>query len=327
MRVVLGGTFDRLHVGHEKLLARAFEVGEEVFIGLASQELAQARRKRRVAPLATRRRRLEALLRRHKRKGIVSEITHPFGRALESRYQGIVVSPETLPRVVAINRERRRLGRRPLKVFTIPYVYGEDGLRISATRMADGEIDGRGKRRTPVRVAVGTANRIKVRAVADAFVAAFPHVRCVVRAVPTRSGVPEQPTEAATFRGAENRARTALRRDRRADYGVGIEAGLLRTPALRRHLDVQCVFVVDKQGGVSASHGAGFYYPRWMEKDVVRGKTVSAVLGPLARNPRLGSTTGAVGFLSKGALDRRELTRHAVLLALVPRISRGLYQE
>ena len=327
VRVVLGGTFDRLHVGHEALLAKAFEVGDEVFIGISSQEMAQKGRKRRVRPLAERKRRVEALLRRRGWDGQVVEIQHPFGRALEARYQGIVVSPETLPRVVEINRERRKLGRRMLKVFTIPYFYGDDGLRISATRMAQGEIDGHGRRKTPLRIAVGTDNQVKVAAVRDAFAAAFPKVRSQVRLVRVKSGVPEQPTEHETFAGAENRARRAMKRQPRSDYAVGIEAGLLETPYLERHFDVQCVFILDKHGGVSASHGGGFYYPRKVEEKVLRGKTVSDVLGPIAGDPRLGSTKGAVGFLSRGALDRRELTRHAVLLALVPRISRDLYQE
>lgn len=327
MRVVLGGTFDRLHIGHEALLAKAFEVGDEVFIGLSSQEMAQKGRERRVAPLALRKRRVEALLRRRGWDGQVVEIKHPFGRALEARYRGIVVSPETLPRVVEINRERRKLGRRMLKVFTIPFFYGNDGLRISATRIASGEIDEKGRRKKPLRVAVGTENTVKVAAVRDAFAAAFPKLRSQVRLVRVKSGVPEQPTEHETFAGAENRARAAMRKQPNSDYAVGIEAGLLDTPYFTRHFDVQCVVIVDKQGGVSASHGGGFYYPRHVEEKVLSGKTVSAVLGRVARDPRLGSTKGAVGFLSKGALDRRELTRHATVLALLPRISRDLYQE
>lgn len=327
MRVVLGGTFDRLHIGHEALLAKAFEVGDDVFIGLSSQEMAQKRRTRRIAPLAVRKRNVEALLRKRGWVGEVLEIQHPFGRALEPRYGGIVVSPETLPRVLEINRERKRLGRRLLKVFTIPFLYAQDGLKISATRIAEGEIDARGRRTSPLRIAVGTDNPVKVEAVRDAFAAAFPKLRTRVRLVRVRSGVPEQPTGHDTFAGAETRARAALRRQPAFDYAVGIEAGLVHVPYLDRHFDVQCVFIVDKQGGVSASHGGGFYYPRDIEKKILAGRTVSDVLGPVAGDPRLGSTTGAVGFLSRGAIDRKELTRHAMLLALLPRISRRLYQE
>ena len=37
----MGGTFDRIHVGHERLLKIAFEVGEEVIIGLTSDTKAK----------------------------------------------------------------------------------------------------------------------------------------------------------------------------------------------------------------------------------------------------------------------------------------------
>ncbi|HLE46891.1 MAG TPA: inosine/xanthosine triphosphatase [Candidatus Thermoplasmatota archaeon] len=323
----LGGTFDYLHPGHVALLAKAFEVGDEVFIGVSSQRMAQRHRARRVKPLALRIRNLEALLRRKGWNGIVSEIDHPFGRSADPRYEGIVVSPETLPRVIEINRERRKRGYRFLKVFVIPFSYAEDGLRISATRIAKKEIDERGRRLKPVKLAVGTANALKVRAVRDAFEAGFPKLRFQVRGLRVKSGVPEQPTEAETFAGAENRARRALARWPGADYGVGVEAGLIKSPYLGRHLDVQYVVAVDKEGGFSASHGGGFYYPHRVEDEVLRGKTVSDVMGPLAGDGRVGSTTGAVGFLSGGVVDRRELTRHGVLLALVPRIGRDLYQE
>lgn len=327
MRVCLGGTFDRLHVGHETLLARAFELGDEVFIGLTSQRLALQSRGRPVRPYKTRLRELEALLRRRGWKATVAEIDTPFGRSIEPRYDAIVVSPETLPRTLEINRERRRLRLRPLKVFTIPFLYSDDGLRISASRIAAGEIDARGHRLKPVLVAVGSANRLKVRAVEAAFHLAFPKLRFRMRGFKVSSGVPEQPYGAQTSEGARNRALRAIAAWPAADYGVGIEAGLLKDPGLKRWVDVQYVAAVDKQGGWSAGHGGAFYYPDTVTAAVRKGRTISDVVGPLAGDPRVGSTTGAIGFLTRGVLDREQLTAQGVLLALVPRIARDLYQE
>lgn len=326
VRVVLGGTFDRLHVGHERLLEKAFELGDEVFIGLTSQRLATRRRARRVRSLAARRRALLGLLRRRGWKGVVSEIDDPYGRSLEARYDAIVVSPETRHRTEEINRLRRRRGLKPLRVYVVPFVYAQDGLRLSASRVAAGDVDARGRRRKPLRVVVGTANRLKVEAVEGAFRRAFPRIRLSVRGVRVRSGVPEQPYGHDAFRGARQRATNALARDARADYAVGVEAGLVRNGPMERWLDIQYASVVDRDGRWSDAHGGGFYYPPGILRAVRRGATVSQAVGPVARDRRIGSTIGAVGFLSRGALDRRELTEQAVLLALLPRLRPELYE-
>lgn len=325
MRVCLGGTFDRLHVGHEVLLAKAFEVGREVFIGLTSQRLAQAHRSRRVQPLAARKRNLEALLRRHRWKGVVAEIDHPFGRSTEPSYEAIVVSAETLSRTEEINRVRKRRGLKPLQVFVVPYVYSNDGLRLSATRLAAGEVDARGRRRTPLRVAVGTSNGLKAAAVMDAFRHAFPGLRLRMKPVKVSSGVPEQPRNRETYVGARQRAEHALAAQPAFDYGVGVEAGLVWNDSFARWTDVQYAVVVDRHGHRTEGHGGGFYYPNSVTEEVLKGRTISQVVGPLARDSRVGSTTGAIGFLTRGALDRRALTSHAVLLALTPRIRPELY--
>jgi inosine/xanthosine triphosphatase len=327
VRVVLGGTFDRLHVGHERLLAKAFELGDEVFIGLTSQRLATRRRTRPVRPFVARRRALLALLRRHRWKATVSEIDDPYGRSLEARYDTIVVSPETVDRAAEINRLRWHKRLQPLQVVVVPFAYADDGRRLSSTRIAAGEVDARGRRKAPLQVVVGTANRLKVQAVEAAFRRAFPRMRMRVRGVRVDSGVAEQPYGGDAHRGARQRATNALARIPKADYAVGVEAGLVRSAALGRWLDVQYVSVLDRDGGWSDAHGGGFYYPPSVLRAVRAGATVSEAVGPIARDRRIGSTIGAVGFLSHGSLDRRELTEQAVVLALLPRVRPELYEE
>ncbi len=38
-KVAVGGSFDVLHIGHQALLEKAFEVGEFVLVGLTSNEM------------------------------------------------------------------------------------------------------------------------------------------------------------------------------------------------------------------------------------------------------------------------------------------------
>lgn len=327
MRVCLGGTFDRFHVGHELLLRQACKLGSHVFVGVTSDEMATANRDRRVRPLEQRIRSVNRFLSKNRLQATVTEITDPFGRSVEPQYDAIVVSPETAKRTRLINQARRRRRLKPLKVFTIPFVYSNDGLRLTATRVAAGDVDRQGRRKTPVRVAVGSSNRVKVDAVRGAFGDAFARLKLRVRGFDVSSGVSEQPHSEETWIGARNRAARALHEWPVADYGVGVEAGLLAEPAWKRRKDVQYVCVQDHQGAATYGHGGGFYYPRHVEEAVLEGRTISDVMGPLAGDPRIGSTKGAVGYLTKGSLTRRALTRHGVLLALVPRIRRDWYQE
>src|SRR5207245_6568102 len=61
--VAVGGTFDILHIGHEKLLAKAFELGELVFVGITGDRLVSRLRKNHaVRRFAVMRRNLRRLL-------------------------------------------------------------------------------------------------------------------------------------------------------------------------------------------------------------------------------------------------------------------------
>ena len=65
----------------------------------------------------------------------------PFGSAIDADFDAIVVSEETLPVAVEINRYRRENGRRKVDIHQISGVLAEDGRWISSTRIYRGEID------------------------------------------------------------------------------------------------------------------------------------------------------------------------------------------
>jgi inosine/xanthosine triphosphatase len=82
---------------------------------------------------------------------------------------------------------------------------------------------------------------------------------------------------------------------------------------------------VDRNGWETHGWGPAFEYPAWVTERALRGEMVSTILGPVANDPAIGSTTGAIGYLSGGRLDRTGLTQSAVLMAFVPRVRRDLY--
>src|SRR5881396_1321438 len=306
MRVVLGGTFDILHKGHEALLRAAFEGRpEQVLIGLTTDRFARESRTR-VNPYAVRERNLKRFLAGRKwRPAKIEPIDDPYGPADDlPDLDVIVVSAERYPVAIALNEARAAKGLRRLEIRAVPMVLAQDGLPIASRRIRAGVIDRTGRRLTPLRVGVGTDNPVKVRAVR------------------VRTDVPEQPFGDEALQGALNRAKAAIGR---GDFGVGIEAGLVWSPLLSDHFDVQYVAIVDRAGRVTVGHGPGFTYPPRVLENVKAGRTVGEAMERLTGVRGIGSKEGAIGHLTERRLDRDALTESAVLMAMVPRIRRELY--
>lgn len=322
MRVCMGGTFDLLHDGHKALLAAAFgPKPDRVVIGLTTDGMALVARPK-VNPYAVRERNLRRYLRDRGWTAFdVEPIDDPYGPADDlPDLDAIVVSAERASVAASLNEARRSKGLRALEVRTVPMVLAQDGLPIQSRRIRAGVIDRHGMRRTTVTVHVGTDNPVKVRAVRRVFADLFLKTR--VRAVPVPSGVPEQPFDQQPPVGAMNRARAAIRD---ADFGVGVEAGLVWDAAVGGYLDVQYCAVIDRAGRVTLGHGPGFAYPPAVVERAKAGLTVGQAMEQLTGVKEMGTKYGAIGFLTQRRMDRDALTEAAVLMAMVPRIRRELY--
>jgi cytidyltransferase-like protein len=146
-RVATGGTFDHIHAGHDALLARSFEEGDEVVIGVTSDAFVAAHGKKPDLPYGERVRQL----RRHidkkfpGRKYVIARLDDYFGPGIASGDIGaIIVTRETEARVPLANKMRADRGFKPLDVVVVDFVLADDGKPISSTRIRNGEIDGRG---------------------------------------------------------------------------------------------------------------------------------------------------------------------------------------
>lgn len=322
----MGGTFDVLHRGHRALLDTAFAAGDEgVWIGVTTDAFANARRERKVRPFAERVADLRGFLEErgyHSRAEILA-IDHPFGFALEPRFDAIAATEETVSTAEKINEERAKLGLAPLRVVLAPYILADDARPIKSTRIRNGEVDAEGHMRRPLRIAVGSENPVKVEAVRMAAQRLFGEAD--VRGFAVVSGVPEQPFEQETWEGARTRARLAAQRWPEADYGVGVEAGLFETPAAGAPMDVQACVVVDRAGRLSYGQGPGFAYPGHLVARLRNGETVGDVMREVSGVDGIGQKEGAVGFLSRGHMTRAQLTEPAVVMAFLPRLRPDLY--
>lgn len=147
-KVAIGGTFDRLHKGHEKILGWAFKVGRKVYIGITSNEF--ARRTRPGEEIEDLERRIKELRRFLRPKGFLKRakigvINDPYGPTLSEEFDAIVVSEETFQTALEINKLRREKGLGEMKIFIVKLLLAQDGKPISSTRIRRGEIDREGR--------------------------------------------------------------------------------------------------------------------------------------------------------------------------------------
>ncbi len=320
VKVAVGGTFDVFHDGHKALLKCAIDSGDELLVGLTSDEMAGRTRKS-FNPYPLRKRVLEAYL---KRNGVrdyrVVPIEEEYGPAVEEELDVLVVSAERRPVTVALNEERKKAGLSPLEIRPVPMVLAEDCIPITSKRIRAGDIDARGRMIRPMRINVGTSNRIKVNAVRKVVSKLYSKVR--IKGVPVDSEVPSEPFETKVVEGAINRARSSVKD---ADFGVGIEAGLFWIEPIKDYVDVQCCVVVDKAGRLTFGQGPGFSYPPKIVAMVKQGMTVGQAMEKLTGIKGMGSKHGAIGYLSDEKVIREEITRVAVFMAFLPRLKRDLY--
>jgi len=138
-KVAVGGTFDKFHQGHRLLIKKAFQVGDQVLIGVTSDKFGGI--KGEIEPCNVRMSNLNSLL-KEQSNYIISRLDDPYGVTVEDEtIDAIVVSPETEPTAFKINQIRQENGMKPLDIITISMVLAEDGKPISSTRIRKGEID------------------------------------------------------------------------------------------------------------------------------------------------------------------------------------------
>ena len=144
----VGGTFDVLHAGHERLLSRAFELSRFVYIGVSGDALVPSLKKdHEVRPFSDRRRDLKRFLKAHawSERSKIVQLKEPFGPATSERnVQALIVSRLTAESGRKVNAIRRARKLPPLKMIVVKIVKAEDGKPISTTRIRRGEIDSRG---------------------------------------------------------------------------------------------------------------------------------------------------------------------------------------
>lgn len=172
---------------------------------------------------------------------------------------------------------------------------------------------------------MGSKNPVKVSCAEEAFHLAFDD-QSLVQALNVHSGVSEQPFgDAETYQGAYNRASNCKQAFPEADFWIGIEGGVEEMG--KDMTAFAWVVILDSAGKVGRAKTAAFFLPSAVAELVRNGTELGQANDQVFQEENSKQRGGAIGLLTKGLVNRKDLYKQAVLLALVPFIRQELYQQ
>jgi len=171
------------------------------------------------------------------------------------------------------------------------------------------------------RILVGSTNPVKIAATREAFSKHFDDV--LVEGFSAGSDVPSQPINEQTYDGARNRALALKEHDPGASFYVGIEGGIEETNKTWFAFGGVCI--IDAHGRESIGKSPHFTLPQRMISRLLAGEELGKVMDKHVGEDNTKHKSGAVGILTKGAMDRKELYAHGVAMALIPFLNEELY--
>jgi inosine/xanthosine triphosphatase len=174
------------------------------------------------------------------------------------------------------------------------------------------------------RVAVGSTNPVKVGSTRRVFTQLY--LGCSVVGIDVPSGVSNQPQgDEETVQGAINRAQAALAATG-ADWGVGLEGGVLFAADGSCWMNQFCA-IVHRDGRTGIGNGGRFLLPPAIADGVRAGGEIGPLFDALTGETDIKKKGGAIGFLTRGLVGREDLYAHMVAAALVRFLHAELYQS
>lgn len=170
-----------------------------------------------------------------------------------------------------------------------------------------------------MKIAIGSTNPVKVRAARNVLRKLYPRAEFV--ALDVASGVPAQPRgDRQTRRGAVNRAQAA-RQAARADFGVGLEGGILEN----EFGTMTCAWaaIIDRAGRVGIGGSTNLLLPDEVAARVQRGDELGDAMDAFANLRGVKRKMGAIGVLTKGLSNRQRAYEYILKLA----VARFLWKE
>ena len=175
-------------------------------------------------------------------------------------------------------------------------------------------------------ILVGSKNPVKIESVNEAFQNYFPDVD--VHGIEVNSGVPDQPANDDTFKGARNRAEALFKineiNNLEADYMVGIEGGIINI--CDNWFAFGCICIINKDGKAAFGTSSHFGLPDKIIGQLLNGIELGTVIDGLTDQHNSKQKSGAIGFLTKNIITRKDLYTQGIISALIPFVNPVLFK-
>lgn len=169
-----------------------------------------------------------------------------------------------------------------------------------------------------MKINVGSKNKIKVEAVKEALSDYDFLSKAKITGVEAPSKVSEQPKSMnETIQGAMNRSSNAFSD---CQYSFGLESGLMKVSHTKTGYMDFCVCAIFDGKNHHLGLSSAFEYPLEVTRLVIKkGLDINQAFYKtgLTKDPKIGSSKGAIGILTKGRLLRKDYIKQAITMALI----------
>ncbi len=177
-----------------------------------------------------------------------------------------------------------------------------------------------------MKILVASKNRVKIEAAKEAFEEYFENV--VAEGVPVSSDVPDEPVNEEIYLGAKNRVNNlkkyAKENNIEADYYVAVESGI--TNSLGKWAIINVAVIGDNTNDFeSFGTSPGFPVPdKYVDRII--NEDLGIVMDEIFKEDDLRSKQGGIGLLTRGKMDRKNISKAAFIMALTEIINGDIWR-
>lgn len=177
-----------------------------------------------------------------------------------------------------------------------------------------------------MKINVGSKNEVKITAVKEV-IEDYPILKnSEVISVEVQTEVSDHPKSLnETIKGAVSRAKNAFQN---CNYSFGIESGLMEVPFSKSGFMDVCACAIFDGKEIHIGLSSVFEFPKQIMKLILENNLNASDAfhkAGLVKDNKLGSREGAIGFLTKGRVKRKDQAKQAILSALIYLENKGLY--